>query len=358
MQPPKPKDYYSILGVDPNASAEDLREAYRFLTRVIHPDRFDPSQRSKDWRQANARMSAINEAYTVLNDPAQRKTYDASRSNCGPAITNQEAAESARGTAEPGAYGKPITPRAYQMETLTPGTAIYGELPRVAQEILRRRQANIGQDQIQIPLHSIRWNYCYLVLLTGFFGVIFYDALRSPWPTNWFFSTGGISLVAGLLMGGNIVTLLKWHKSALKPFFYLTPIYLIKTEYNNIAFLPLWKLQNNQVRHRYFCGLYCGTTVSLRVDGIDEVLKFHSPADWEQFHEQLLVYREKLRVELVDNNHAYLREHDDFREVRRHAGLRRVRLKRSKCFLVYVMSGAFSVILWATSALLNIISHQ
>lgn len=64
------KDYYAALGVDKNATADEIKKAYRRLARKYHPDV------SKE-PDAAARMSAINEANTVLSDPEKRAAYDA-----------------------------------------------------------------------------------------------------------------------------------------------------------------------------------------------------------------------------------------------------------------------------------------
>lgn len=63
------KDYYQILGVDKNASADDIKKAYRRLARKYHPDV------SKE-ADAAQRMAEVNEANTVLSDPEKRKAYD------------------------------------------------------------------------------------------------------------------------------------------------------------------------------------------------------------------------------------------------------------------------------------------
>ena len=63
------KDYYKILGVDKQASADDIKKAYRRLARKYHPDV------SKE-PDAAERMSEINEANTVLSDPERRAAYD------------------------------------------------------------------------------------------------------------------------------------------------------------------------------------------------------------------------------------------------------------------------------------------
>ena len=64
-----PGDYYEILGVDRNASKEDLKQAYRRLARKYHPDvNKEPG--------AEERFKEINRAYEVLSEPETRGRYD------------------------------------------------------------------------------------------------------------------------------------------------------------------------------------------------------------------------------------------------------------------------------------------
>jgi curved DNA-binding protein len=63
------KDYYQTLGVVRDATAEDLKKAFRKLARKYHPDV------SKE-ADAELRMREINEAYAVLSDPEKRAAYD------------------------------------------------------------------------------------------------------------------------------------------------------------------------------------------------------------------------------------------------------------------------------------------
>jgi curved DNA-binding protein len=64
------KDYYKVLGVARDATAEQVKKAYRQLARKHHPD----VSKAAD---AAARMSEVNEAYAVLGDPEKRAAYDA-----------------------------------------------------------------------------------------------------------------------------------------------------------------------------------------------------------------------------------------------------------------------------------------
>jgi curved DNA-binding protein len=69
------KDYYTVLGVAPDADDQAIKQAYRKLARQYHPD-VNPGD-----KQAEDRFKAINEAFQALSDPEQRKKYDELRQN-------------------------------------------------------------------------------------------------------------------------------------------------------------------------------------------------------------------------------------------------------------------------------------
>ena len=71
------KDYYSILGVDKNASSDDIKTAYRTLVKKYRPD-LHPGD-----KEAAEKFKEINEANEVLSDDKKRKQYDFEREHPG-----------------------------------------------------------------------------------------------------------------------------------------------------------------------------------------------------------------------------------------------------------------------------------
>jgi len=70
------KDYYKALGVDKNASPEQIKRAYRAKARKVHPDKGGDG----------SEMAEISKAYACLSSPVARLTYD--QTGEGPALDN------------------------------------------------------------------------------------------------------------------------------------------------------------------------------------------------------------------------------------------------------------------------------
>ena len=66
-----PANYYERLGLRPNASVQDIRRAYRDLSKLYHPDTTELESAI-----AIPKFQAINEAYATLSSPEKRLTYD------------------------------------------------------------------------------------------------------------------------------------------------------------------------------------------------------------------------------------------------------------------------------------------
>ena len=64
------KDYYGVLGLAKGASADDIKQAYRKLSKELHPDKHKGDKKAED------RFKEVNEAYEVLGNPEKKQRYD------------------------------------------------------------------------------------------------------------------------------------------------------------------------------------------------------------------------------------------------------------------------------------------
>ncbi len=68
---PKASTHYDLLGVKPTASPQQIRRAFRDLSKLYHPDTTELPP-----AEATARFQQLNEAYAILSSPDRRWTYD------------------------------------------------------------------------------------------------------------------------------------------------------------------------------------------------------------------------------------------------------------------------------------------
>jgi curved DNA-binding protein CbpA len=89
------KDFYDILGVPPDASADEIRRMYHKLSKKYHPDANAADPDLRQW--ADARMKELNEAYDTLKEPDRRARYNLVQGYSRPHPENESADSHAPG---------------------------------------------------------------------------------------------------------------------------------------------------------------------------------------------------------------------------------------------------------------------
>lgn len=79
------KDYYEILGVSKQASADEIKSAYRRMAKKYHPDVYATAEESKR-KEAETKFKEVQHAYDVLSDPQKKAAYDQYGSEEGPTM--------------------------------------------------------------------------------------------------------------------------------------------------------------------------------------------------------------------------------------------------------------------------------
>ena len=221
------RDYYQLLGVRPDASADDIRSAYRKRISVIHPDRFDASRQPEQWQAANEMLRELNSAYDILHHPYKRARYDESL-----------------------AIEPPKKPDVSAVRCR------FKDLPRATQErllILQQGRSRFFKLQSRSPAKVFRFQtggpaaaWCCLVMAALLLGVgVVAGRATSPLPPLLAWSAAApVALV--LSIAG--YKLARWYQSPVKNYVYLTPLYYIKTSPGQVVFRWLWSSQTLAVK--------------------------------------------------------------------------------------------------------------
>ncbi len=127
------KDYYKILGVTQQASAKEIKAAYRKLAKQYHPDVVRGDKEKEDF------MREIGEAYSFLGDEEKRKKYDAQRQKAG--------IKAEGGPRETQKDGKQSGDRAGMPPDMSQFERFFGFQPGKGMETYRHKDKNIQKPQ-------------------------------------------------------------------------------------------------------------------------------------------------------------------------------------------------------------------
>lgn len=260
-------NYYRILGVSKEATADEIRKAFVKKNMENHPDRLGIKEDSEVWKIANDYIKTLNQAYETLSDPYLRAEYDAKY------FKNTKNEERSQNYHNNKAYE-----RAYQKSVVRFDFNEAGQ--SLKQKILARQFNN---HLFKYPIKGVIRSYVWIGILALWFPVLYSFADSKRWNEGTIFFTAIISIVVSALISRAVVYIIKWQKSEIKSDVLVTPLYFIFTELNKITYCYLWSVKNVENTNNYKNGVYTGTTTKLEFDGFTQTINFTSILDHTKF---------------------------------------------------------------------------
>lgn len=136
------KSYYTVLGIEPDATPQQIKSAYRRRVKELHPDHYG---------QDSGPFLAVQEAYDVLSDPARRRRYDEQ-------LTGQQRQRGpGPGPRRPGGTPvEPLAPAGWPAQRSSPVEGLYGAFDTIFDQswdhLAGYRQARRERDRAQFEV--------------------------------------------------------------------------------------------------------------------------------------------------------------------------------------------------------------
>jgi len=144
--------------------------------------------------------------------------------------------------------------------------------------------------------------------------MLFNFATDIKWQSDsvfWYVVLTGVACAVGAACTAWII---RWRRSPLKCHFYVTPLYFIKTQLEQVSYWPIWELRDIKATHRYRNGAYQGTDVSMVFPNKTEQITISPESAYTWMIDALKAFDEKVRSARQQEDWSYFYEEDDFRE--------------------------------------------
>ena len=233
-------DWYEVLGVPENAGQAEIRRAYLEKARQVHPDRHagQDDDRGWSWTEVNARAAEVNQAYEVLGDEDRRREYDAVRRRGTTAAVHESGKRPA--TAKKPASGPGKT--ADVGLDGAGGWAFFRDLPERTQKAILFRQQGLATDEVRVRAASTAGRWMRLGLAAAGWTLVLMTTIDTRWTAE-----QTIWLLAGTMVitaytGSQLVAVHRAWTALLKPWVYVTPLYVVVAVLDRVRFEPIWRL--------------------------------------------------------------------------------------------------------------------
>ncbi|NUO78748.1 zinc ribbon domain-containing protein [candidate division KSB1 bacterium] len=188
----------------------------------------------------------------------------------------------------------------------------YEELPdHVKNKLFSRQNAKLS-SQIMIKSQGVLSSYLWATFLFLWVPFLFLLSNSSQWSNYEIFGLSLVTIVISILFSRAARFIIKWHQSTMKCNFYLTPLYFIKTYFNEIWCWGVWTIKDFKITHHYTNRVYQHSSAELILPNSSEQLVFVSKKDVQNFLNTIEYFCQRITEAQSKRHWQYFLDHDDF----------------------------------------------
>lgn len=317
------KDYYSILDVPRNADIATITDAYNAMRQTFHPDNFGHSSDSVKAKTASKVFKNVQEAWEALSNQSKRAEYDrelnrfeeervrATRATHSPSSYNgtDRAADAGHETRPDHTRPRDSDAPRVDVPQWRPAFLSLEMMPKDVRNWIYSRQAQSISAQVRIPLSHPAQCLTGLLLCVGSVSVACAIAALRPLSVSTVSLLGLVCIISFVIAA----RLLLPYVCRIGCSFYVTPLYLVETGYNQAAYWPLWQLKPGMKMERLKKGSNTYTILHIPLCDFTRSIIIKDPALAERFVVTLNKYIKLIDSALKANELASLVNHDDLR---------------------------------------------
>jgi hypothetical protein len=276
--------HYDNLKVARNAPLPVIRAAYKALSQQYHPDR----NQSPD---APRIMRIINQAYHVLSDPELRAEHDAWISRQTDSAPEEPHFRDAGQSTEPGPRPSHQQRSAHRRPLVIPqgGAARADRLPQALLNILKDRVRDKSGDQERIALSRDLQGFMWRALIpVGLLVFTAFSAFGTRWHRDSAVMLAWTCLPFGMYLGAQAYGLFNWFTKHFRPSLIASPIYLIETSWDRVAYWPITDVRITEATRHTRNGSFTHTSFTLHTAGMASERSTDSDHGYTRFTNKLV----------------------------------------------------------------------
>lgn len=306
------KDYYSILRISKNASQDEIRKSYLLLSKMFHPDKFNPINNPDEWKKSNEIFQELNEAYSILKDSASRAKYDNSTSQ---GYKNESKSTSSNYSNQSNSTKSNYGNISYNYKKNSHRTVLFDTLPSKIKDRIINLVNNKRNDSIILSKSKSinHWIGCILSISLFIYNFV------STYSNKWELDEAGIHILINLISSAwftfHLYYLIIFFKSPLRKGLYITDVYFIKANYDRLIINWLLDMSDFKMTHHSKNNSYQYTSVKISFPKASYSFTLNSYTIATNLLNHINYSNKKVTFLIQNNDWSALSELDDFASI-------------------------------------------